>query len=322
MKKIIVRFDFHLLRNDAHVEFNKLLDALFVKYGPEALGIVALYAIFKALLEEEVAALDAITRSKLTEIIDRLDLERDSYWRGLVTTVRGYLRHFDPGKREAAHQLMVIFDHYGDVAHRGIEAETADIEAIHTELLKPENFVHVAALGLGDWLGNLVQTNRNLEEQLKMRYAEIGKRPDLHMRGLRTREDRTVHDIFDRVESLVNVNGEADYKAFLSELNAVMEHEKELLAQEAGRRHHIKDLSKADHCVVEPIDVQKYTGKAITPIPKAYWREEGKPTVELVFAKDFYVTYKNNVDVGTAEVTLHGKGDYKGRFDVTFNIAR
>jgi hypothetical protein len=74
---------------------------------------------------------------------------------------------------------------------------------------------------------------------------------------------------------------------------------------------------------VEPIETLPYTGKAVTPVPVAYYRGDGeKPTVELVFAKDFSVTYKNNVEVGTADVTLHGKGHYKGQKTVTFNIAR
>jgi hypothetical protein len=320
MKKIIIRFHFQSLHNDAHVAFNNMMDYLFVKHNPEALGIAALYAVFKALLTEEVAALDIILRSRLTEVIDRLDLERDSYWRGLVTATRGYLRHFDPGMREAAHQLTVIFKHYGNIARRGIDAKTAVIEDLHTELMKPENLVYITALGLGEWLGSMVQASRSLEEQMKMRYAEIGKRPDVHMRSLRTRVDRALRDIFDRVVSLVNVHGEADYSAFLAELNAVTERERDLLAQGAGRRHPVKDLGAGDHCMVEPVGTQQYTAKAVTPLPKAWWREEGKPAVELVFAKDFSVTYKNNVEVGTAEVTLHVKGDYRGRFDVTFNI--
>jgi hypothetical protein len=323
MKKIIVRFNFHSLRNEVHVEFNSTMDALFVKYGPEALGIAALYAVFKALLEEEVAALDVILRSKITEVIDRLDRERDSYWRGLVDNVRSNLHHFDPGRREAAHQLTVIFDHYGNIADRSLDAETAAIEDLHRELIKQENFVHVAALGLGDWLGQLVQTSRNLDAQMKMRYEETGKRPDVHMRSLRTQVDTSLHDIFDREESLINVHGEADYRAFIAELNAVMERYKDLLAQEAGRHHHIKDLSKGDRCVVEPIETQKYTEKAVTPIPTVYWQGDDRhPTVELTFAKDFTVSYKNNIKVGMAELTIRGAGDYKGKVTVTFNIAR
>jgi hypothetical protein len=53
-----------------------------------------------------------------------------------------------------------------------------------------------------------------------------------------------------------------------------------------------------------------------------HYCEEGKPTVKLWLGKDFSVTYKNNVKVGMAELTIHGKGDYKGQKSVTFNIAR
>jgi hypothetical protein len=45
-------------------------------------------------------------------------------------------------------------------------------------------------------------------------------------------------------------------------------------------------------------------------------------THQLSLGKDFSVTYKNNTHVGTAEVTIHGKGAYKGQKTVTFNITR
>jgi hypothetical protein len=43
--------------------------------------------------------------------------------------------------------------------------------------------------------------------------------------------------------------------------------------------------------------------------------------LELVFAKDFTLTYKGNDRVGTATISIHGKGAYKGVKVVTFNIA-
>jgi hypothetical protein len=322
MKKIIIRFDFTRLRNEVHVGFNNTMDSLFIKYNPETMGIAALYAVFKALLTEEVAALDVILRSKLTEIIEQLDHERDSLWRGLGNTVKGYLHHFDPDKRQAAHQLLLILDHYGDISQKNLEAETAAIEDLHTELIKQDNYLYVTALGLGDWLGQLVQASRNLDAQMKMRYDEIGKRPDLHMRSIRKRVDKALSDIFDRIESLVNVNGEENYKAFVSELNAITEREKDVLAQEAGRRHPIKDLGAGDHTVIEPVETQKYTGRPITIIPEVHYREEGKETKRLYLGEDFSITYKDNVEVGQAELTIHGKGNYKGQKSLSFHIAR
>jgi hypothetical protein len=141
------------------------------------------------------------------------------------------------------------------------------------------------------------------------------------MRDTRVDTDRYYHAIVNQIENIC-LGGTIDLSNLLRDWNAVIERFRDILAQETGRRHPVKDLGAGDHCVIEPIDTQKYTEKAVIPIPKAYWREDGKPTVELVFAKDFSVTYKNNVNVGTAEVTLHGTGDYKGQKTVTFNIAR
>ncbi|MDR3133776.1 MAG: hypothetical protein LBU42_07110, partial [Prevotellaceae bacterium] len=124
------------------------------------------------------------------------------------------------------------------------------------------------------------------------------------------------------LESLVRVKGEATNKEFIAELNALSEKYKENLAQEAGRRRPVHDLAAGDHCVIEPIDVQRYTERAVTPLPKVHYRKEGQPTLTLTFTKDYTLTYKNNVNVGMAEVTVHGIGDYKGKKSTTFMIAR
>jgi hypothetical protein len=74
------------------------------------------------------------------------------------------------------------------------------------------------------------------------------------------------------------------------------------------------DLSGA---VTEPLPTYVHTGKAITPIPVLYYEGE-----ELVFAVDFSVTYKNNVEVGEATAIMHGKGRFNGQHIRKFNIAR
>jgi hypothetical protein len=42
--------------------------------------------------------------------------------------------------------------------------------------------------------------------------------------------------------------------------------------------------------------------------------------VELVFSKDYTVSYKNNVDRGTATLYIKGIGKYVGELTTTFNI--
>jgi hypothetical protein len=319
---IIIRFSYENLRNEAHVEFHTTVNALFLKFNPSTLGIGQLYAVYRPLLDEEITALDIIRRSGLTPEIVEDDHKRDSLYRGFADNVKSNLHHFDLARREAAKKVEIVLEHYGNIAHKSLDEETAAIEDLYRELLKPDNYPSVIALGLGDWMEQLVQTSRHLEQLMMERYDEAAQRPNVHMQRIRKEVDKVFRSILDLLEALVRVNGADTNKAFIAELNVVMERYKDILAQEAGRRHPVKDLSAGDHCVVEPFATQQHTGKAITPIPKVYYRQEGKPTVELTFTKDFTVTYKNNTDVGTADLTIHGIGNYKGQKTVTFNIAR
>lgn len=61
----------------------------------------------------------------------------------------------------------------------------------------------------------------------------------------------------------------------------------------------------------------QYTGKEICPSVNI--RYAGK---ELVYGKDYTVSYKNNTAAGTAYITVAGRGNYKGKKTVSFSIYR
>ena len=75
------------------------------------------------------------------------------------------------------------------------------------------------------------------------------------------------------------------------------------------------DLSGAD--VALPFDLAPCTGKAIEPEVTVTLGGE-----ELAQGTDYEVTYANNVEVGTATVTVTGVGGYAGTATATFRIAR
>ncbi len=65
---------------------------------------------------------------------------------------------------------------------------------------------------------------------------------------------------------------------------------------------------------------QTYTGSELKPVPKVTLVINGK-TLNLQFGKDFICTYSNNLNVGTATVTITAKGNYTGsKKYVTFKI--
>lgn len=76
-----------------------------------------------------------------------------------------------------------------------------------------------------------------------------------------------------------------------------------------------KDGALIPTIATAPIDPVLYTGYAQKP--EVLMTDNGKSLVEGV---DYTLKYKNNVKPGTAEVTIAGKGNYKGKANLQFTI--
>ena len=74
------------------------------------------------------------------------------------------------------------------------------------------------------------------------------------------------------------------------------------------------DISSAQ---IQAIGSQDYTGKAVTPQPKVTWRG-----MTLAAGTDYTVSYANNVNAGTAKLTITGKGNFTGAKTITFSIVK
>ena len=70
-------------------------------------------------------------------------------------------------------------------------------------------------------------------------------------------------------------------------------------------------------CVIADIDDQTYTGSAIEPAVVMTYKGTA-----LVKDVDYEVTYSANTIVGTATITITGKGNYAGTTSKTFNIVK
>ncbi len=72
-----------------------------------------------------------------------------------------------------------------------------------------------------------------------------------------------------------------------------------------------------DETDISPLQNEIYSGKACTPVPEIIYDDE-----LLKAGTDFTVEYKNNVNAGTASVTITGQGDYKGTATFSFTIEK
>lgn len=73
-----------------------------------------------------------------------------------------------------------------------------------------------------------------------------------------------------------------------------------------------KDISTATVSAIKNIT---YTGKKITPKPTVKLG-----TTKLTYGTDYNITYRDNINTGTAKLTITGKGKYKGSIVKSFKI--
>jgi hypothetical protein len=235
MKTIIVRFSYENLRNEAHVECHESVDNVLVKHDPALLGIAPQYDEYKSKLGVEFSVLDAIFKSEHTAALEEQDHKRDRLFRGFGDAVKSSLNHFAPAKQDAARKVQAILEHYGNIAAKPLDQETAALDDLLRELATPNHAALLATLNLEDWPVELNTENQAFKTLMQERYAETAQRPTTRMKSARAAVDKTFREMIDRIEALVMVNGAASYEAFIRELNAVLERYKNMLAQRQGR---------------------------------------------------------------------------------------
>ncbi|MDR0667229.1 MAG: DUF6261 family protein [Prevotellaceae bacterium] len=314
MKKIKAIY-FVYLRNEAHYEFLWIFRHLLDEYPALRTLIGAMDEAFTVLLATEKRLLDAARASALTQQIADADHRVDRALAAIRAVINAARHSLNPDVVEAARVLQIRLNEFGNIRGKAYEEESAAVQVLIADL-ETTYAAQVALVALADWLAELTAAETEFTGLYLQRGNEEAVRPQERMVDVR-REIETVYRNIITLVDATAITTLGAYDEFINKLNVQVAY-----FNEHNHRAARKDLGEGEHTVIEPIATQQYTEKAITPLPKAYYREEGKPTVELVFAKDFSLTYKNNVNVGTAEVTLHGKGAYKGQKTVTFNIAR
>ena len=86
----------------------------------------------------------------------------------------------------------------------------------------------------------------------------------------------------------------------------------------------LKDISTNTNTVkIAPIEAQEYAGDAVKPdivVTDTY--QDGTTVYTLEASKDYTVDYAANNDIGTATVTVTGKGYYKNSLTANFEIVQ
>jgi hypothetical protein len=298
----------------AHCGYFRTVADLLTSSGDAVKAAVAtLLPEFNLLLAKEEASVGWINRSEFTAQIAEANREICRVLVGINGTVRIGLHSSSPVTKAAANRIHIMINNYGYIIHKPYNAKRASVHLLLGQFAN--HYAEDAAIvGLDGWIVELQAVINRFENLLKNRDVVMLNKPDYQTKKVQ----RSVEKMYQQIVRIINANSTAgtspDFDALIDRLNPKIE-------RINNAYHRVKKtLGTSDHTIIESIPVQVYTGYPITVIPKVWYREAGKPDVELIFAKDFSITYKYNTAVGMAELFIHGKGRYRGMEKTTFNI--
>ena len=230
----INEFGLSSLHNEEHFQFHTDFKGLADTANPATLNIQVGYAAYLPVYANEAVALDVIRKSANTDDIAQADTLRDTTFRGLSDAVKSAGNHFNPAIKQAAARTQVVLGHYGNVATKSYNEETAAINSLLTDL-NTSCAADIAALGLSDWVAELQANNDAFVNLMNIRYTEESGKTMLQMKQVRTQIDAAYRAITERINALIVINGEAGYTNFVKELNQRIESYSVILAQRKGR---------------------------------------------------------------------------------------
>jgi hypothetical protein len=305
MKILKIRFSY--LRNEAHYQSLLLVKKLFETYPNVAAIVSTMLPSFHALLTLEGRLVDVVRSSGYTGQLVEVDKRLDRGLVGLNTAVNAALYHPDVSAVKAAGRLKVrLKAFYGEIERKAYEEESAAVKILVADL--QGNYApQVSLLGLSVWVNEIADAQSLFEQIFLQRSAERAALPKDKLTDVRKRIEAVYRGLVERIDAYTTMNGESVTGTFISRLNDEITYFMEHSHHQAK-----KNIGKA---VIASIPDQAFDGNPVTVMPQAAF--DGR---ELIFTVDYELSYHDNSAPGTASVTLHGKGAFKGKKTVSFNI--
>jgi hypothetical protein len=295
------------MRNEAHYQFLLLLQKLFISYPAIATIVADLLGELNILITLEGQLVDSVRSSEYTVELKAADKRLDRCIIGIVNAIISALHHFDPAVVNAARRLEILLKAFrSSIEKKSYEEESAAVKILLADLLG-EYAPQVALLNLGPWLTELSAALDDFERIFLLRSDQRATKPKERLRDVRKQIGILYRKIIERIDAYTVVNGEASTLDFVNHLN-----EEITYFNEHNHRHAKKDIAKAN---VNSIPDQTYSGEPVIVLPEVFYEDE-----KLVFTKDYELAFRDNNAIGTASVSIRGKGTYKGLKTVSFNI--
>ena len=220
-----------------HLQYHTETRDLIKKFDPATLKIVPQYDDFCLKVDREDLCYKVIRKSDLSEAKENADQARDAVIKGVNEAVRTALRHFDPTVNEAAKRLKIVLDAYNSpkpLTDLSYDAETVSVANLLQEL-EGKYTADVQSAGLTSWVSELHARNDAFDRLAKVYNEQQAAKPPFKMKDVRKETDEAYKNIVLVINALIVMDGEAAYAPFVTELNELIKHYNDLLAQHKGK---------------------------------------------------------------------------------------
>jgi hypothetical protein len=227
----------YLLSNALHLQFIIAVVSLIKKFAQNLVKITAQSEALKDCVDKEDLCYKIIRKSDISAAKEKSDKARDTIIVGIKDAIKSALHHFDDKVKEAAARIKIVFDTYDNpqpLIKLPYDAETAAVNNLLQEL-DGKYAADVQITGLSQWIGELRARNKEFEE-LAMAYNEQqAEKPSIRPKEARKNTDKAYQDMVAAVDGLLIIDGETDYADFVTELNTLIKHYNDIIAQHRGR---------------------------------------------------------------------------------------
>jgi hypothetical protein len=229
----IIKIKLPALRNGEHYQLMVGAAQDIKDANPETLNVAQLYPDFVDIVGKEDIALEAIPKSPLTQQVTDADEARDSAFRGFALAVETQSYNPDPAKVQAAYNIQVVIDHYGNIALKPYTEETTAINNLVQDI-NTRCADDVALLGIGEWITELNNTNKAFDDLMNRRFDKAAGQPHINLRETRKAADKIFSEIINRINASIIIYGEANYADFVNKLNERIGYFRNTLAKRKG----------------------------------------------------------------------------------------
>ncbi|MEI6061016.1 MAG: DUF6261 family protein [Bacteroidota bacterium] len=231
---LIESFYMHNLQNEEHLQFHAECRNLLEVPGLVNASIAAVLPPYLESHNLERRILAKMRKSSITDELSTADTSRDELITGFQKQVDAAAHHYLSDLSQAGSRLWVAFGHYGDVARKSYDAETADIVSL-LSLLNKSYASDIALLGLGGWLAELELRNQAFIGLMQSRYSEEVAKVQGSMKEVRVSVDDAFRSIVTHLNAFMTLQGDEGYGELAKSVNTRIQHYRLLLAQRKGR---------------------------------------------------------------------------------------